>query len=264
MIRHLAILITAACTLAACAPVPRPFSKHPESNPLVDDRRVTSSVQVVPVSRYPGLADAIVRDLAGQDILATTHDAGARKVLVTGTVENGALVWRATTAEQAPLGSVTQALAPGRDIPSLAHEATPLIVGLLTAEGAASDIASRPHVAVRLVHGPKDLQLASLSMAMADALAGQGVAVSNETPVAAVDGDVRVSPSSGGQDILQIDWTVRDAKGASLGVVSQGSPVDHKLLAGSLAGLAHDIAMAGAPGIVNVLRQKLPSALGDQ
>lgn len=261
MIRGIAILFAAVAALAACAPVPRPFSTHNDDNPLVDDRRVTSSFQIVAVAQYPGLAEAIVRDLAGQDILATTHDPGARKVLVTGTVENGVMVWRAATEERAVLGTAKQPMTPGTSIPALAHAATPLIVGLLTGEGAASDIANRPHVAVHAVHGPEGLMVGSLTQAMADALAGLGVAVSNDNPVATVDGQVRVSPSSGGQDVLQVDWTVHDAKGASLGTVSQGSPVDHKLLAVSLAGLAHDIATAGAPGIVNVLRQKLPSAL---
>jgi hypothetical protein len=256
----LILLAALLCGLAACAPVPRPFSAHTETNPLVEDRRVTSSLQIGPVAQYPGLAEAIVHDLAGQDVLATTHDAGARKVLVTASVENGALIWRAATADQKTLASATQPTQ-GRDLRSLARESTALIIGMLTAEGASPD-PNQPHVAVHPVHGPKALQLGALSQAMAVALAGQGVVVGDENPVAVVDGDVRVAPSTGGQDVLQIDWTVRDAKGNALGTISQGSPVPHAVLSGSLAGLAHDIALAGAPGVTDVLRKKLPRALG--
>ncbi len=259
---RLILLSALLCALAACAPVPRPFSAHTEANPLVDDRRVTSSVQIVPVMQYPGLAEAIVHDLAGQDVLATTRDAGARKVLVTGTVENGALTWRATTPDQKSLGTATEPTT-GRDLRTLARESTALIIGILTAEGAAPD-PNQPRVAVHAIQGPQNLQLVALSQAMAVALAGQGVVVGNDNPIATVDGKVRVAPSTGGQDILQIDWTVRDAKGKALGTVSQGSPVPHAMLSGSLDGLAHDIALAGAPGVADVLRKKLPRALGAQ
>ncbi len=264
MIRNTVVMCSVAGLIAACAPLPRPFSAHTESNPLVEDRRVTSSLQIVPVAQYPGLAEAIVRDLAGQDVLATTQDAGPRKVLVTATVESGALVWHAATPDQKDLGTASQALQPGNDIPALAHTATPLIITLLTADGGIADTAGRPRISVHLVHGPKTMQLRALSQAMADALVGRGIVVGNENVIAAIDGEVRVSPSSAGQDVLQIDWIVRDEKGAALGTVSQGSPVDHKILAGSLTDLARDIAIAGAPGLVNVIRQKVPSALGAQ
>ncbi|HEY1722799.1 MAG TPA: hypothetical protein VGG27_16255 [Magnetospirillaceae bacterium] len=247
--------------LAACGPVPHPFADHPASNPLIDDRRVTSSVQIMPVAEYPGLDEMIVHDLARQDVLASTHDPGPRKVLVKGTIENGALVWRAVTQEQTELGVVKQPVPIGNDIPRIAREATPLIVGLLTANGAAPDT-TRPHVVVHLVHGPKDIQTKALSLAMADALASQGLAIADDNPVAMIDGELRILPGTGSQDVVQIDWTVRDAKGKAVGTVSQGSPIDHKLLGTAFPGLAHDIAAAGAPGIVDVIRRKLPTALG--
>jgi hypothetical protein len=260
---RLHLFVLALVCLAACTPVPRPFSAQGVTNPLVEDRRVTSSVQIVPVAQYPGLAEAIVHDLAGQDVLATTHDPGARKVLVTGTAENHTLVWRAATGEHVELGSANQLLAPGADIRTLARGATPLIIGLLTAEGAAPD-PNQPHVAVLPIHGPKDIQWQTLDEAMADALRGRGVSIGDKSPVAVIQGEAHVTPGSGGQDVLQIDWFVRDAKGETLGKITQGSPVAHKTLTGPMNGLARDIAVAGAPGIVSVLRQKLPDALGAQ
>lgn len=256
-----ALLLMMAGSLAACGPVPHPFAEHKESNPLVEDRRVTSSIQIVPMAEYPGLAEAIVRELARQDILATSHDAGPRKVLVKGAVENGALVWRAATADNAELGAAKQLLPLDHDVPVIAREAAPVIVGLLTASGAAPD-ANRPRITVHAVRGPKGMRTEALAQALAEALISRGVAIGSDNAIAVVDGEARVLPETGTEDVLQIDWTVRDTKGAVLGTISQGSPVDHKLLTGPMTNLAHDIATAGAPGIVDVLRRKLPSALG--
>jgi hypothetical protein len=259
--RILLALTLLAGAVTACAPVPHPFSAHEGDNPLVDDRRVTSSVQVQAVPALPGLAEAIVHDLVLQDVLATTHDAGPRKVLVRGEPAEGGLTWHLVTPDGHELGSATQPLPRGADVAALARDATPLIIGLLTAGGAAPDLADRPHIAVHLVQGPATLRLRALSQAMADALVAQGIAVSNDHPVAVVDGAARVTPGGTGTDVLQVDWTVRDANGVSLGTVSQGSPVERKILAGPMTELARDIAGAAAPGVVAVIRQKLPGAL---
>jgi hypothetical protein len=136
-----------------------------------------------------------------------------------------------------------------------------LLVQLLTSDAARSDLASRPHVAVHRVQGPQGIDAASLTRAMADALVERGLLVNDTDSVVAVDGAVHVLPGNGNQDVLQIDWTVRDAKGASLGTVSQGSPVDHAVLTGSMATLARDIAAAAAPGVLAVIRQKAPAVL---
>lgn len=247
--------------LAACAPVPRPFSAHKESNPLVDDQRVTFAVQIAPVAAFPGLAEAVVHALALQDVLASTHSAGPRTVLVKGAVENGALVWRLTTPDRRELGKVAQGTPRTADVQALARDATPLIVRLLTSDGGIPDGAGRPHIAVRVVQGPKGIDTRALSQAMADALAGQGLSVGNDDAIAAVDGELRVLPAGAGKDVVQVDWIVRDAKGASLGTISQGSPVDHAMLAGPLTELARDIAAAAAPGVLEVIRQKVPAAL---
>jgi hypothetical protein len=247
--------------LAGCGPVPHPFAGH-KSDSLVDDRRVTSSIRLAEVTEFPGLAEAVVKDLARYDVLATTHDAGRRYVLVKGAIEKGNLVWRATTPDRHELGALSQALLPGADIATLAHDASPIIVQLLTASGVAPDDANRPRLAVHPVRGPAGVDTRALAQAMADALAAQGVGVGDDHLVGSIDGDLRLLPGDGPQELVQMDWTVRDAKGVSLGTVSQGSPVDRTLLTGPLTSLARDIVTAATPGIMAVIRQKLPAALG--
>jgi hypothetical protein len=249
--------------LGGCGSLPHPFSTHgPEA--LVDDRRVTSSVRLDPVREFPGLAEAVVEDLVRYDVLATTHDAGRRYVLVKGAIEKdpAVLVWRATTPDRRELGVLSQAIPPGADIPTLAQGAAPIIVQLLTASGVAPEDANRPKVALRPVRGPAGTDTRVLTQEMADALAAQGVAIGNDHALAIIDGEMRVLPGTGTQDVLQIDWTVRDPAGKSLGTVSQGNPVDRAQIEGQMASLAHEIAIAAAPGVVAVLRQKLPQALG--
>jgi hypothetical protein len=256
----IAVLAVVGSMVAACGPVPHPFVAH-SSDPLVDDRRVTSAVQVAAPAQFPGLAEAVVKDLAQYDVLASTHAASRRTVLVKGGIEQGNLVWRATTPDRHELGVLSQAIPPGADIPSLAQGATPLIVQLLTASGVAPDNANRPHVAVRPVRGPTGIDTRPLSQALADVLAGKGLAMGGDHPALEIDGEMRVLPGGGGEDVVQMDWIVRDAKGVSLGTISQGSPVERSLLAKPLDSLARDIATAAAPGILEVIRKKSPAAL---
>lgn len=261
MNRIAAGLLIALALLAGCGPVPHPFSER-KAEPLVDDRRVTSSVRLDPVAEFPGLAEAVVKDLVRYDVLATTHDAGRRFVLIKGAIEKGNLVWRATTPDRHELGVVSQAIPPGADIATLAQGASPLIVQLLTGSGVSPEDANRPKVAVRPVRGPPGTDTRALTQGMADALAGQGIAIGDDHALAVIDGEMHVSAGSGAQDLVQIDWTVRDPAGKSLGTVSQGSPVDRTLLTGPLTQLGRDIATAAAPGVVAVIRRKVPAALG--
>jgi len=246
--------------LAACGPVPHPFGAHKE-NALVDDRRVTASVQITAPPQFPGLAEAVVTELAKQDVLATTRNPGRRAIFVRGGIESGNLVWRLSTPERRELGVLSQAMPPGADIGSLAREAAPLIVQLLTAEGSTTDSAHRARVAVRPVRGPPGMDTRALSQAMVDALSAQGVATGGDDPLVVVEGELRVLPGNGSRDVVQVDWTVRDAKGRSLGTVSQGNPMDRTTLIGPLDQMAHDIATAAAPGVIEVIRRKVPTAL---
>ena len=256
----LAMLGLAVVTVVGCSQVTRPLAPR-ANDPLVDDRRVTSAVQIAGPAEYPGLAEAVVKDLTHYDVLASTHAASRRFVLVRGGIENGNLVWRATTPDRRELGVLSQAIPPGADIPALAEGASPLIVRLLTASGIGPDNPNRPRIAVRAVKGPSGIDTRALSQALADSLAAQGLAIGGEHPVASVEGEMRILPGGGPDDIVQMDWIVRDPTGASLGTVSQGSPVQRALLAKPIDSLARDISAAAAPGIADVIRKKIPGAL---
>jgi hypothetical protein len=258
-----ALFCIATTALAACGPVPHPFSAH-KDNPLLDDRRVTAAVQVAPVREFPGLDEALVKELARHDVLASTHEAGHRTVHLHGGIENGNLVWRLNDPDQHELGVLSQAIAAGEPPPALAHDAAPIVIQLLTAGGIGPDDPTRPHIAVLPVRGPNGTDTRPLSQAMADALAAEGIALGGEHPVASVEGVMEVLTASGGEPLVEVDWTVRDAKGRSLGTVSQGSPVSRDTLAGPLTDLGRDIATAASPGVVEVLRKKVPGALQQQ
>lgn len=251
-------------TAAGCGSVPMPLTHHTAPNALADDRRVTSAVVIAPVAAYPGLAEAVVGDLARQDILAATRTSATRFVRVQGDMEQGNLVWRLTDPDRHELGVVAQSVPAGAAVPQLAQDAVPLITKLLTGEGAASGNPNRPHVAVGKVRAPPGIDGLSLSRAMADALVAQGITVGTDNVAVTVQGELRLLPGTGNQDMVQMDWTVQDAKGASLGTVSQGSPVDRAALAASFNELARDIATAGAPAVVEVIRKRAPQAISPQ
>lgn len=252
-----------ALAIAGCGPVPKAFEHQTETNELVDDRRITSAVVIAPVDGYPGLAEAVVKELERADILAATHVGASRYVRVEGDIEKGSLVWRLKDPSRHELGVATQG-PPDADIAVLARGAVTPIATLLTARGAASENTGRKHVAMGTVRAPPGIEGPALRRAMADALVAVGVPVGSDNAVVTVEGEMRVLPGTANQDVVQMDWTVRDTKGASLGTVSQGSPVDRDQLKGSLGDLAKDIAGAGAPGIVEVIRRKAPEALGQR
>jgi len=256
----LALMMALAALTAACGPVPHPFWHH-EDNELVDDRRVTASVRILPVPKFPGLAEAVVKELAKQDVLATTGDAGRRTLYLRGGIEGANLVWRLATPEGKELGALAQAVPPGVSVAALAQEAAPVVVQLLTAEGGRSQPGLRARVALSPMQGPPGIDTRALSQAMADALAARGVAAGGDSPLAIVAGEVRILPGTGPNDVVQVDWTVRDPGGRTLGTVSQGSPVARTSLAGPLDQLARDIAGAAAPGVIQVIRQRAPAAL---
>lgn len=251
-----------AAVAAGCGSMPMPLTHHAASNPLADDRRVTSAVLIAPVAAYPGLAEAVVKELARQDILASTHTSASRFVRVRGAIEQGNLVWRLTTPDRHELGVVAQAVPAGANIKQLAQDAVPLIAKLLTADGAAPENSHRRRVAMGAVRTPPGIDGQALGRAMADALVAQGITIGADNVAVTVEGELRVLPGAGLQDVVQMDWTVRDAKGVSLGTVSQGSPVDRAALSDAFGAMAKDIAAAGAPGVVEIIRRKAPDAIG--
>lgn len=255
-------IIGAAALLAACGPLPHPFADH-SANPLVDDRRVTAPVAVLAVPQVPGLAEKLAKALGDQDIAATAGDPADGAILVYGEVEDGMLVWRLIGADNKIMAESRQPLPRGgptrADTARLAETAAPIVAHELRGDAGATP-RSGIRVSLRRVKVPPGYDSDAFTRAMAQALAGQGVEVADAKAVAAIDGIVRVLPGAANENIVEVAWTVRGADGRTLGTVSQGSPVEHALLVDSFATLARQISDAAAPGLMEVIRKKLPGA----
>lgn len=176
--------------------------------------------------------------------------------------EKGAiqLIWQITDGEHS-IDALRQPLAAGaldaahRD--GTAEAATRIIIRALRGDDSGTaDLEAAPHVALRQVKAPPDFDGGSLARAMARALALQGLTIVSDHPSFLVDGNLQIGPTRAGQNLLTVDWTVRDAGGRELGTVSQGSPVAHERLQEAPRDLARDIADAGAGGIAEVIRKQ--------
>ena len=66
-------------------------------------------------------------------------------------------------------------------------------------------------------------------------------------------GKVAVSPGSGGQQSIHIEWQVRDLVGRSLGTVSQKNQIPQGSLNGAWGNTARQVAAAAVDGILRLL-----------
>jgi hypothetical protein len=253
------ICLAISLALHACGPVPRPFS-HQQASPLLDDPRVISSVKVLRVEGAPGLAEAMAKSLLDyDDMLATTGDAGRDAMRLSGVIANNVLTWRLNSADGQPLQTVTQTLPPGGiesdRIKQVARTGADLVATALRGkDSGASDLDSAPHVILQAVKAPIGIDSAIVSRAMAEALAVQGLAIRDDTPIATIDGHLRVSALADHRDLVEIAWIVRDMSGREIGTITQGSPVEHAILLDQIGLLARQIAAAAAPGVAEVVR----------
>ncbi|MEO0670787.1 MAG: hypothetical protein AAFZ05_02020 [Pseudomonadota bacterium] len=97
----------------------------------------------------------------------------------------------------------------------------------------------------------------SLASALQRELGSQGVSFVS-TPASAryaVKGKVVVGSARSGKQPIQIDWDVRDAKGNSLGTVSQKNEIPAGSLNGAWGRTADAAAGAAAQGIMRLIRQ---------
>lgn len=258
------VLLAALASLAAvaaCGPLPRPFERD-NANPLLTANSGLLPVAVSPVAGAPGLAEGMAEALVAEDIAASIGSLGPPALTLRGRIDKSGpariVRWQVAAPTGQILGEVSQPLpaAPVAERPRPGAAATSAVAQLLRGDDSgAADVAARPRVAVRPVVAPKDFDGGTLTRAMAAALERQGLAVDPDKPAFVVEGSLRIGPAGNGQDMVEVDWTVRDSAGKELGVVSQGSPVPHQQLLGAVGPLARDIANAGAEGIGEVIRK---------
>jgi len=263
-------LLIAVAMLAACQPVPKPFS-HGGAPPsellkLADARGIT----VLPVTNRAGepleqLTDQMVQALQEQNIPATYGGKGRSSYLLLGSFSSlpapPGLIWTLQTQQGDEIGKVVQPLenAAGEP-PKLAESATfersaaalaaliqddpptetilpPLYVGEVS--GAPGDGNSRLRAAMEQLLPRTGLDLAP--RAAADSLV--------------VTGTVTLDPMRGGEQTAKIAWTVRDPLGVEVGTIAQARPVAAGSLDANWGLIANEAALAGAVGIAEMVRQ---------
>ena len=100
--------------------------------------------------------------------------------------------------------------------------------------------------------------VASLTVALRQALAGAGVAVLGAEDAATayrLTGKISLLPAGPGHEEVQVSWLVAAADGRELGVVAQANMVPTGSLDGTWDGVASQVVAAAMPAILGLLEQ---------
>lgn len=263
-------LLIALAVLAACQPVPKPFS-HGGAPPsdllkLADAQGIT----VLPVTDRGGeplvrLTGQMVRALQERNIPATYGGNSRSSYLLLGSFSTPpaapAVIWTLQTQQGDEIGKVVQPLGNAADEPPKPAEAAafersaaalaaliqddppnetilpPLHIGEVA--GAPGDGNSRLRAAIEQLLPRTGLELAP--RADADSLV--------------VTGEVTLVPARGGEQRVEIAWTVWDPFGVQVGTIAQARPVAAGSLDSKWGLVANEAALAGAVGIAEMVRK---------
>jgi hypothetical protein len=100
----------------------------------------------------------------------------------------------------------------------------------------------------------------ALASALNRELVRQGMPLDRQTGQAyRVEGQVALGPVKDGKQTIQIDWRVKDAKGAAVGTVTQKNAIPPGSLDGAWGQTADAAAAAAAQGILKLLPQQSAS-----
>ncbi len=263
-------LIIALAVLAACQPVPKPFS-HGSALPsdllkLADGQGIT----VLPVTDRAGsplelLTTDMVRALHAQNIPATYSAGGQSSYLLSGHFSPPpappALIWILRTQRGDEVGTVVQPLrsAAGEPANLTAHNAF---------ERAATEIAALIQDAPPGEAVPPPLHIGDVVGAPGDGNSRLRAAIEQLLPRAGlkltpsatadsltVTGRVTVDLVRGSEQMVDIAWTVWDPFGVEVGTIAQAAPVAAGSLDANWGLIANEAALAGAVGIAEMIRQ---------
>lgn len=263
-------LLIAVAVLAACQPVPKPFS-HGNAPPsellkLTDAKGIT----VLPVTDRTGepleqLTGQMVKALQEQNIPATYGGKSRSSYLLLGNLSSPpappALIWTLQTQQGDELGKVVQPLG------NLAGE-TPKLAKSGTFERSAAALAALiqddppnetilPTVHIGEVAGAPGDGNSRLRAAMEQLLPRTGLELAPRADADSlvVTGAVTLEPVRGGEQRVEIAWTVRDPYGIEVGSIAQARPVAAGSLDSNWGLIANEAALAGAVGIAEMVRQ---------
>ena len=270
------VALALAMALAACQPLPRPFSHggQPDRNLLAMPDR--GGIIVLPVSEAPpatadGLAGAMVTALHAANVPASRDGGNRDSAFLQGRVEDDGrdarVVWDLFAGDGALIGSHAQAIegtplaawrtaepdlmaalatASAANIAALIQSAAPVAVTtprivVLPVEGAPGDGDARLGTAVRTALAAAEIEIAEVADAHTLSLAGRVVIVGAG------------AGSDDGDDAVAISWTVRDPAGKRLGVIRQANRVPAGSLDGHWGQVAEAVAAGTAEGIADLL-----------
>lgn len=240
--------------LAACQPVPRPFTPASGGPLPLASPADSAGVVVLPVEGAPGAADALAKALRDADVLATTGAGNRESARLEGSVTpqaNGlAFAWTLRDAAGKSLG---RGSASGTSVDALAKSAAGPIVRVAAGEAPiAADVPAQ--IAVKGVSGAPGDGGTSLARAIGDALGRAGVAVGDGKARYDLLCRVAVAPPRDGQQTVSVRWVLARPEGHELGQVEQHNAVPAGSLDGPWGDIAYAVAAAAAPGIAQLIR----------
>lgn len=279
------VLALLAGLIAGCAPqLPRPF-EHVETNPLLDLDDRAGLFLVSDPSAPPSLGPALVKALAKHEValaLELAHPQAQRLGL--RVVEEPArddrlalmLYWEITDREGLAIGHHDQpfrvslkAWRAGEEalVKAIAGEAAPKLADLLRAREDQPTVppeTAKPRLVIEPIEGAPGDGARSLRLALSAILRQAGLVMVDASSDEEVDfhlvGRAAIARSAKGAERLDLTWTLFDSSGGELGTVDQGAPIEAKKLDGAWGGLAYDIALGAAQGLVDLIGRSQTAA----
>jgi len=256
--------------LAACQPVPKPFS-HGGAPPsellkLTDAQGIT----VLPVTDQTGepleqLTSQMVKALQGQNIPATYGGNSRSSYLLLGSFStppaSPALIWTLQTQQGDELGKVVQPLenaagAPPKLAKSAAFERSAAALAALIQDDPPNETIL-PSLHIGEVAGAPGDGNSRLRAAMEQLLPRTGLVLAPQAAANSlvVNGAVTLGPARANEQRVEIAWTVWDPFGVEVGTIAQARPVAAGSLDSNWGLVANEAALAGAVGIAEMVRQ---------
>ena len=270
--------------LAACQPLPQPFSHDGAPDNALLKLPDHVGVVVLPVAEAPpataqALAQAMVSALQAANVPATNNGGARASRFLHGRVEDDGrdarLIWELFAADGTPIGEFRHSiegtsLADWRDaepalMQNLAWIGAGPIAALLQPQAIQPPLAL--HLTGATVSGAPGLGDTQLQRAILAALEARGVRIGVPAypgPNITLQGTVQLTPAEGGVQQVRITWKILAADGTEHGTVAQQNEVPAGSLNSSWAAVAPLIAVAAAPGIIEVLSQNGQSAQNDR
>lgn len=257
MRRFLALLFLGAL-LTACGELPHPFEHDPGAEPILATPTAMAPVAVAEVPDQPGLAEAVAKALADQDIPASVEEGGDRFLHLSGQAKSGRVLWTLTDSAGKKLGESVETLPrQGGAFDQVAAATAEAVSAMLrTDDLGGTDLATRPRVLVDDVTTSGGLDAALLKRALMMALQQHSIAVVTDHAKVHVSGGVRITLGMAGRDLVEVSWVVADDEGKEIGRVNQSNSVYHDELVSLGTRMTHQIAEGGAEGIAQLVHLK--------